>query len=507
VKIRTKTIYVFEQASSRYHPVQEAGLPACGRTTAVAPKSVARNRSTDDENQPRALSQRIDKLDLSFRIIPSTQIHQLLAAIATSRPTEASQAISLGWMHWSITFSRRSGCFTFENGDFTGDFDLHAQRNWRLRLEMKAACLASLTPTESVSYSHQAAESFGIILGPARVRRIDLCADIVNLRMRPTDRRGLVTKGGKVNVRYDKKAFTGIDIGSRPIRATIYDKTRELLHQTNADKRKIEHKKWRGRGWIRPAVSRIEFQFHGRALRQLGVFHSCDVVPRLDELWQYGCVEWLWLGIPSSSTRSTRFKLDPRWLAVQQIRFARNAQPPKRSRVSGGVSATLLLGYLISFLGNNAEEPSVRQVLTAADARQSPEPSACSYGTENDYRRTIRQLCSVAGQLCSKELVVDRDYEAAMMRLRSKIAAVFASRWSNRGPDNATDEPETSTPAAPHPSVISRIHDHNQSVAAALLASASGHPHASLSSSSTLELQETDEERYPNDVSEEGLSS
>jgi hypothetical protein len=134
----------------------------------------------------------------------------------------------------------------------------------------------------------------------ARVRRIDLCADVAGWEVKSEDLKRIVKRpraGWNVHddgiedqeqIFFDRPAdvagggqlasrhVTGISIGrGGAIMARLYDKRRELTRSSSdssAEKREAEETRWRAAGWDGLApVTRVEFQIRGMAVAEFGL--------------------------------------------------------------------------------------------------------------------------------------------------------------------------------------------------------------------------------------------
>lgn len=67
-----------------------------------------------------------------------------------------------------------------------------------------------------------------------------------------------------------KRRVTGLVVGRGPVMCRIYDKRAEL--ERNAERRELEEDRWREKGWDGiEAVTRVEFQLRGVALTEFGI--------------------------------------------------------------------------------------------------------------------------------------------------------------------------------------------------------------------------------------------
>jgi hypothetical protein len=267
------------------------------------------------------------------------------------------------------------------------------------------------------------------------VRRLDLAADFTKFPISEADRERLKPTRCAINTWHDPSGvFTGFTIGSGEQSARIYDKTRELSLPSRADKQEVEHARWAMKGWLPDQrVTRVEFQHSGRNLREYEI-HDGDVLcSKIDALWQYDVREWLRLVEPTSNARSTRRATDPRWRPVQEVVFENTAAPAKRVRISGGISAALLLGYVVSVLGARHDQPQCTSTL-----RRCGQLHDLSSGASDEQH--CRDICSAlfdaAAAVCVEELAKQASWRALLQRLHAKCDAALAAGSSGFTPSS-----------------------------------------------------------------------
>jgi hypothetical protein len=182
---------------------------------------------------------------------------------------------------------------------------------WTLELVWYAQYLADRSLRSVIEESRDIAAGFGRVF-EERVRRIDLAADVAGFKIRPNDRKKLVTRsalrldpkrssevvleeedGCDATMHATRRAITGLTVGKGAIMCRMYDKQEELrvrIEDANgpqevrrfSDKQTKELARWTAGGWNgKDPVSRVEFQIRGEALRELGVHTADDIVEPL----------------------------------------------------------------------------------------------------------------------------------------------------------------------------------------------------------------------------------
>ncbi len=180
-----------------------------------------------------------------------------------------------------------------------------------------------------------------------------------------------------------------------------YDKLAELAHHTKTFRRNAEKEIWTRGGWtLGESIFRNEFQVRGEAMKELGLRDGAavfDVEPRvaawlrafgegeidtmpaydrraelaaacadadadkldeqLDGMWQYLTAKWLRLTVVGSASRKERGRVDPRWRALNEARWVKEAPPLGRVRNSEGASAALVIGSMTGLLARTGKLP------------------------------------------------------------------------------------------------------------------------------------------------------
>jgi len=234
-----------------------------------------------------------------------------------------------------------------------------------------------------------------------RIRRIDMAADVAGFEIRDDDFAHFIRRARVKEFPFTKKpngddgfreqpaqlsmaafadtvitkAIAGIRFGRTDVVARVYDKREELVQKGTPDKRAREEAVWTKNGWNgADPVTRVEFQLRGEALTELGARDPklCGVHPKSGELlgakyemhefreavtlpeyvprlWST-VLDWLWLGVPEEDVARSRWKEDPRWTVLRNVKWQGQpkALPIKRVRIRGGASAAQALGSMAS---------------------------------------------------------------------------------------------------------------------------------------------------------------
>lgn len=233
-------------------------------------------------------------------------------------------------------------------------------------------------------------------IAECRVWRVDLCVDATGLVFRREDEEHCVTRARRrVRFQSPEKVYTrrrgtesivtGFVIApGNELSVRIYDKTEELfaVHGRDSEKTRTELAVYRRAGWDGNApVWRVEAQFRGTRLRELGAGTPSELLPKLDALWHYvvGTEEepagaWLRFVVPGAN-RIERCPTDPRWRVYQSARFIGQEPAERVEGSSGGVSIEQMVGDVLSCLSSRRlltapfDDKSVRKLLSEDFAR------------------------------------------------------------------------------------------------------------------------------------------
>jgi hypothetical protein len=151
--------------------------------------------------------------------------------------------------------------------------------------------------------------------GPAKVARIDLCADFqTDVHMESWSREAWVTRAASINSYSVDGKFSGWAIGlGGVIAGRLYDKSLEIETSGKTYLRDL---------WTmaiyepEQPVFRLEFEIKREILKQYGLNDLPSVLNVLDALWLYATEKWLRLAVPDPED-SNRARWPTHWLWQQ----------------------------------------------------------------------------------------------------------------------------------------------------------------------------------------------
>jgi hypothetical protein len=168
---------------------------------------------------------------------------------------------------------------------------------------------------------------------PLLVSRLDVAADVQNVRFPPPEDPRWVTRA-RHSARYDEAgAMTGMTFGRDRILVRIYDKSAEI---------RKSGKSWLWELWLEQGASdtqpvwRVEVQLRREALRRFGIdgcARPSDVLGRLDMAWREVLSSWLTLRTGKRVTRWDRAALAPEWAALAELSFGKPTERASRARL------------------------------------------------------------------------------------------------------------------------------------------------------------------------------
>jgi hypothetical protein len=320
---------------------------------------------------PLLLHAGVDALTLAFRVaLDEIEVARLRSVVEAGQPApfvvggQEFEVKALGdWKtRFLLTNANAALCVGPDQNDFSVTVDLRA-------LFVRTAPLL-----DAIAYAtHLALQFSATTIAEVRVRRLDLCADATGLAFSRDDEDSFVTRARrKVRFQVPDKVFTkkrdqdghltGFVIApGNPLLVRIYDKTEEQLavQGHDSEKARTELGVFRTAGWDGTSpVWRVEAQFRGEVLRQLGA-GSPDALPgALDSLWHYAVgvpdgegKAWLRLVERGSSTRAERCRTDSRWIVFQTARFSGSTSVERVQGSRGGVAPAQALGAILSLFG------------------------------------------------------------------------------------------------------------------------------------------------------------
>jgi len=164
-------------------------------------------------------------------------------------------------------------------------------------------------------------------IGEGKVSRVDLCADFA-IALPEIDLKTEVVGRARKRKRYNSinlsvvadwqngRTGTGYQIGKGDLAARIYDKREELLYT----RKNWFEDLWQQNGWDGESqVTRFEFQFRRKMLKELQLDSLRDLEAQIPDLWAYATENWLTARKPSTDTNRTRWPLQDYWKDVQSV--------------------------------------------------------------------------------------------------------------------------------------------------------------------------------------------
>jgi hypothetical protein len=356
------------------------------------------------ESKCFVVGHRLDAATFAYKVaFPRALLDELVTRSLVAKK-HGRAAFKFGDVSGELRYSRVERAWLVQAPRFYARFVLHApgaegdEPGWTLEIKWLASALAVMSPRRVRLASHRIARSCGRVYG-ARLRRIDLCADIANWAVDHADVERFVRRpqagldsnafsddaivrlqdAGEFDesvpteriVTHYKTSVTGFTFcpGS-PMMARVYDKRAELKLK-RAEIREVEESTWRANGWDGDApVTRVEFQIRGEALRDFGLrdpdaptqdartnggrltamarFAGFETV--LDRVWRAGLAWLRFTRRGSEDQRASRRPTDERWEMMAKLAF--NAQGAdgvhRRVRRRGGASVEQTLGCALS---------------------------------------------------------------------------------------------------------------------------------------------------------------
>jgi hypothetical protein len=241
----------------------------------------------------------------------------------------------------------------------------------------------------AVAEMWRTAEWFGKVLD-ARLRRIDMCVDLVGFDFDPKLDVDRIVKRSRAKVKpytvhgnnfdlfsYSERVdggrsvlhllgsrFEGITVSpGNPVSLVMYDKTHELRVGQNEVKRDVLRAVWLANEWKGERVDRVEFHVRGEALDELGMRGATEqaLLAHLDTLWHYLARRWFRM-VQRTAKQLSRCPNDPRWDVVQAVEWTDRAltRPDvRRVRRSFGARAAQAVGCAVSLMVAAGDAPNV----------------------------------------------------------------------------------------------------------------------------------------------------
>lgn len=152
------------------------------------------------------------------------------------------------------------------------------------------------------------------------ISRTDVFTDFAtNGALETIEKVSWITRAQKTHKYWNGDIFTGWTIGQGgDILARLYDKTVEIEKSRKDYLREI----WEKQGWdTYQRIWRLEFQLRREFLKQMSINTFLEMHEKINDLWSYCTRDWLRLAIPEHTENRTRWKTNPLWEKIQDIRF------------------------------------------------------------------------------------------------------------------------------------------------------------------------------------------
>jgi hypothetical protein len=387
----------------------------------------------------------VDALVIAFQATASESFRlHLAAALETAKECGAPFVeVAVGGMLMALDARSHLGWLRLSNGDATAVIsDDRSLRGWNVEVTMRAVTLAAL--------GHEAAAALAVEIGeniigrsaalfPTRVRRLDLCVDVVGLDLRTIPPTAWVGRGRptleRLTPNIDAREFfvggecNAFYFGTGDLLLRAYNKTVELQKDLVGSKCSLEHELWRAAGWNETDdVTRIEFQLRSEALKTIdggSLRHTPSAFERLDAAWAYLTNEWARIGVPGSSSRRTRWRTDPRWSVVQSADFGRATGEiaVRSARVRDAPAPEYVAAILLSYgAKTGALEPTLRMLDEDLEAEAAGEEGLSVTAL------MVAAACDAA-ERAATDLVGRRGADGAKRLVFVKIKAASAKAW------------------------------------------------------------------------------
>jgi hypothetical protein len=350
---------------------------------------------------------RVDAFVVAFRVAVDEETRVALVRAAEVARVHGRSAVRIASLEWELKLGSAATIYNLRRDQHVrmridlnaaggalvptinglGESVVEHEPGWTIEIVAYAAHLAQVGLVETKNETEKIARSMGKVFD-ARLRRIDLAADVAGWQLQARDRRAFVRRSRvrtsiyahapqghdlrsvvpPAELRasataYETRQITGFSVGRGDVVARVYDKREELQLDASKHKAPAEEERWRAGGWDgEDKITRVEFQLRGEALKELGA-RSLDTVhdpatgeivelqDYLPRIWST-CLQWLRL-VQRKTTRTgkplalTRCPDDPRWEILRSASWG-YAAPIRRKRERGGASSAQALGSMLS---------------------------------------------------------------------------------------------------------------------------------------------------------------
>lgn len=186
-----------------------------------------------------------------------------------------------------------------------------------IRLQIRSKFLHAVGAEKALDWFTQKLHE--IAVHPAwTLSRLDLFADVQGWDLHHYDQEQFITRASDLTSRKVSNRFSGFEFGRRKtgsINARIYDKTLEMLKSPNG----WTFEQWGSRFQHDLPVWRIEFEFHTRLLREVGIPTAEQGLARRSELWAYATDKWLTHRDIGEDSNKSRWPISSEWTQIQNV--------------------------------------------------------------------------------------------------------------------------------------------------------------------------------------------
>jgi hypothetical protein len=312
---------------------------------------------------PRWLTHRVDALYLAFKGPVRDECRAELTTLhARMSVTKSEAAVRFeaggGVLQGAMSTRSREGWWLVRSAWVSIVVDERAVEGWSVVAQPSALLLMREGPRRALELARSAARAVLSNVVEERVRRLDLCADVVGFEMQAVERHAFLThrrtqSADISTVREYARAGkrTGFVFGKGDAVVRVYDKTEHLrlgLDDTKADDERAD---WVCAGWNgRDDVTRIEYQLRGRMLKELELRDPEKCLERLDAVWSYCTRKWLRLVELVPGRRRERCATDERWSVLEDVVFRARSEAAKRVRAPSAPHARRMVSAVVNYM-------------------------------------------------------------------------------------------------------------------------------------------------------------
>lgn len=318
-----------------------------------------RGGGLDGQPAPRVVGRRVDAFYLAFKGELREDVRAHLEELrARGEALNTEVPVEIGDLRGALSTRSREGWWVVQSAWLTVTINERASHGWQLEIRPSALLLMHEGEFAALTFANDVARGVLELVREARLRRIDLCADLVHLDLAGIDPQAFVTHH-KTRIR-DIAQFeeffragmrTGFMMGKSDAVSRLYDKTEHLRLGLDETKAEDERAAWKSEGWNgTDDVVRAEFQLRGRILDELDIRDPAKALERLDAIWGYCIKKWLRLVVLGTATRKRRCKTDRRWEALEDVVFrAPGEEPARRVRAPSTPHARRMVSAIVNF--------------------------------------------------------------------------------------------------------------------------------------------------------------